>query len=259
MLTYLTEKLRLRRAPAPDSAATPRVPEDSLVIAIGDVHGRLDLLTALEARIVEYARTRPEPRRLLVYLGDYIDRGYQSRQVVDHLVRPPPAGFERVCLLGNHEEFLLRFVELPADGSAWLANGGRETLMSYGVNLPTGAMLPDDIARARGSLLAQLPEVHLDFLRDLVAYHVEGDYLFVHAGVRPGRSLTDQRLDDLLWIREEFLDSNANHGYVVVHGHTVVDDPDIRPNRIGIDTGAYASGRLTALALAGAGRDFLRS
>ena len=131
--------------------------------------------------------------------------------------------------------------------------------MSYGVTLPRGDMKPHDVTRAQEDLLVRMPDHHRAFLRGLARYHVEGDYLFVHAGVRPGVALADQLDDDLFWILGDFLDSNANFGHVVVHGHTVFDEPEIHGNRIAIDTGAYASGRLTALVLAGGSRSFLRS
>jgi serine/threonine protein phosphatase 1 len=257
MLRFLTGRINRRAASQP--VAVARVPDDVLVCAIGDIHGRLDLLTNLEDQIVRFAADRSETVRRIVCLGDYIDRGYASREVIDHLRGRAPDGFERICLIGNHEDYLLRYFESAADGPPWLANGGRETLMSYGVTLPAGLASPEDIARAREDLMARLPDGHLDFLRSLAAYHVEGDYLFVHAGVQPGVPLSAQQSEDLFWIRESFLGSDADHGYVVVHGHTVVEEPEVRANRIGIDTGAYASGRLTALALAGDTRTFLRT
>lgn len=259
MLRFLTD--RLRRGDAPETPAEPhaRVPDDTLVVAIGDIHGRIDLLTVLEDEIVRFAADRPERVRRIVCLGDYIDRGYHSKEVIDHLIAPPPDGFERICLLGNHEDYVLRFYESPLEGTGWLANGGRETLMSYGVSLPPGRVTPDDMARARTDLLARLPESHVAFLRSLKTHHVEGDYLFVHAGMRPGVSLDGQTAEDMLWIRSPFLTSDADFGHVVVHGHTVVEEPELRANRIGIDTGAYATGRLTGLALVGDTRTFLAS
>ena len=257
MLRFLTDRLHGRTAPVTSVAAC--VPEDVLVCAIGDVHGRLDLLVDIEEKIARFAAGRPESVRRIVCLGDYIDRGYQSLEVIDHLRGPAPDGFERICLLGNHEDYLLRFFVSTVEGPAWLANGGRETLMSYGVMLPPGTASPDDIEQARNELLVRMPDSHLEFLRSLVTYHVEGDYLFVHAGIRPRVSLEAQQTEDLLWIRERFLSSDVDHGYIVVHGHTVVEEPAVCPNRIGIDTGAYASGRLTALVLAGDMRTFLRT
>lgn len=256
----LLRRIGMRRAARdPGGLAEAHVPDGSLICAIGDIHGRVDLLRDLELRLVRFAEGRSDKRRVLVYLGDYVDRGGQSSAVIDHLLASPPDGFERIFLTGNHEEFVLRFLESPADGSVWLNNGGRETLLSYGVALPAGMPSPDDIGRVREDLVTRLPRSHLAFLRSLALTHVEGDYLFVHAGIRPGVKLTDQRPDDLLWIRGAFLDSTVDHGHIVVHGHTVSDEPDVRHNRIGIDTGAYATGRLTALILSGAERQFVQT
>jgi len=193
---------------------------------------------------------------VLAYLGDYVDRGHDSRGVIDLLLEDPPDGFERVFLKGNHEDMLLHFLAEPADGPLWLINGGRETLMSYGVRQAPGVggiafdTLRDDFARA-------LPPEHRDFLLRLVLTHREGDYLFVHAGIRPGVAVEAQDENDLIWIREDFLLSDRPHDQVVVHGHTPTMAPEQRANRIGIDTGAYATGRLTCLALEGTERRFL--
>lgn len=233
-------------------------PEPGLCIyAVGDVHGRADLLEELQARIVAHAAGLPEgTRRRLVFLGDYVDRGPDSRGVLDLLCRPPPPGFERVCLMGNHEEFLIGFLREPGDAVAWLVNGGRQTLVSYGI--PENAidsLRREDLSRA---LAALMPPVHRRFLEGLELLHLSGTYLFVHAGIDPDVPLHRQGRETLLWIRQPFLDSTAPMGgRVVVHGHTVSDAPQVRSNRIGIDTGAYASGRLTAVALFNGEREFL--
>lgn len=244
---------RARAEPAADYA----VPPDTTVYAIGDVHGRLDLLRDLEARIADDANGRDAKRRVIVYLGDFVDRGYESRGVVDHLIAGGPDGFERKLLMGNHEEYLIRFLRDPSVGPSWMANGGIETMMSYGVE--TGAMhnAEQDIARVQADFRSALPDEHREFLSSLPVEHREGGYLFVHAGIRPGVALDDQDPEDLMWIRGEFLDDTRDHGVVVVHGHTVVDDPVDRPNRIGVDTGAYATGRLTAVVLSDTARDFI--
>jgi serine/threonine protein phosphatase 1 len=236
-----------------------RVPPRCCVYAVGDIHGRADLLEALLTRIVAHAGRYPDFRKVLVTLGDYVDRGPDSRGVVDRLLSPPP-GFETVHLMGNHEDLMLRFLSQPADGGVWFQNGGGATMESYGVALGEW-----DIERAkplRDALAAALPPAHLAFLRGLAPQHVEGDYFFAHAGVRPGVPLNRQDQDDLMWIREEFLRSTRDHGKVVVHGHSVAFKPEEypspeRPSRIGIDTGAYATGRLTCLALVGALRSWL--
>lgn len=250
----------LGRAEAPlPSESAGRVPDGTVVYAIGDVHGRLDLLAALEVRIRQDADTRAAGRRVIVCLGDYVDRGYESRGVIEHLMAPPPDGFERVCLKGNHEDFMLHFLDDASVGGSWFANGGVETLMSYGVELPAGGADPARAETIRDELSARLPAEHRAFLEALSLVHREGDYLFVHAGIRPGVSVADQDPHDLMWIRGDFLNDPRDHGLVVVHGHTVEPEPQVRANRIGIDTGAYATGRLTALVLEGSAREFLGS
>jgi serine/threonine protein phosphatase 1 len=170
----------------------------------------------------------------------------------------PPPGFRKLCLLGNHEAMMLEFLDDIGIGLTWTLNGGKATMASYGVESPS-LDLDTEWRRAQGELAAAIPERHLAFLRGLPLFHVEGDYLFAHAGVRPGIAFGRQDRDDLLWIRDEFLDSTADHGKVVVHGHTVTREVDLRRNRIGIDTGAYATGRLTCLVLAGRSRALLQT
>lgn len=241
---------RQQGSPAPAEGAAARVPAGEAVYAVGDVHGRLDLLTALLGRIAADAALRPAGRRRLVFLGDYIDRGPGSRGVVERLVQGPPPGFEAICLRGNHEQAMLDFLEAPEQAEAWLDFGGEATLRSYGVR-------PAAPRQMRDALAAVLPAAHLRFLETLDFVHEAGGYLFVHAGIRPGRALEIQHPHDLLWIREAFLESGADHGCVVVHGHSIVPVPEVRSNRIGIDTGAFATGRLTCLVLEGAERRFL--
>ena len=246
-----------RRLREGDPAPAASVPAGTTVYAIGDVHGRFDLLQDIEAMIVRHAERSPAPRRVIVFVGDYIDRGYESRQVVDHLIAGPPTGFERICLRGNHEDFLTGFLADGQDAAMWLANGGRETLMSYGVALPHSGKL--DVADLRERLAAAVPAAHRAFLDSLALLHFEGDYMFVHAGVRPGVPLEQQDPHDLMWIRDEFLDARDDWGRIVVHGHTPTAEPQQRANRIGIDTGAYATGRLTCLVLADSHREFLQT
>lgn len=244
-----------RKSPARPSA---RIAGDALVYAVGDIHGRDDLLGSLLATIgADAAGRSPGPRRI-VYLGDYVDRGMQSREVIDRLLLGPPAGFEVTCLMGNHEEAFLAFLDGEEAGFDWLRYGGLETLHSYGVPVARQPNTPRDLEQLRAEALERVPAAHVGFMRDAILWHGEGDYLFVHAGVRPGLPLERQQPRDLLWIRDEFLNSRDDHGgRVVVHGHTICDAPDVRPNRINIDTGAYASGRLTALVLSGNQRAFL--
>ena len=237
-----------RRGDAPPPAA----PAGSRIYAIGDVHGRLDLLTRLHTLIAADAAEASARRRVVVYLGDYIDRGPDSRGVIELLLRQPLPGFEHVHILGNHEDYLLQFLERAEVGPHWCAYGGFETLASYGVRAA-------DFEGARRAFAAAIPPAHVAFLRNLKLTHSEGGYLFVHAGIRPGVALADQQADDLLWIRDEFLDSTDDFGVCVVHGHTIVETPDQRANRIAIDTGAFFTGRLTALVLNGAERRFIQT
>lgn len=235
------------------------VPPDTRVYAVGDVHGRADLLARLHETIRGDAADAPLRRKVLLHVGDYVDRGLQSRQVLELLAGDAMPTFERIDLIGNHDAWMLDFLDDPAVGPAWLANGGLETLLSYGVGRPTEGDPDERVARMSADLTAALPQPHLDFLRRLRRTHREGDYLFVHAGIRPGVALDDQAPDDLLWIREPFLDDDRDHGLVVVHGHTIAERPEVFDNRIGIDTGAFATGRLTCLVLEGSDHRFLQT
>ena len=237
----------------------PTVPKDTRVYAIGDIHGRADLLRALRCLIEEDARRAPIARKVVVYLGDYIDRGLESRQVIELLLDQPLAGFENVHLRGNHEEFMLRFLDDISVGTPWLANGGLATLLSYGVGVGESARMEERADHAQASLRRALPARHRAFLEAHALSHVEGDYLFVHAGIRPGVALDRQAAQDMLWIRDEFLSSSAIHPKIVVHGHSIHWTPEVKPNRIGIDTGAYATGALTCLVLERTKRDFLHT
>lgn len=249
-----------------------RVPENCRIYAIGDIHGRLDLLQRLHKKILEDAAPNPRERQVIVYVGDYVDRGPDSVGVIELLLARPFAGFETHYLKGNHEDFMLRFLDNGANGNVWLMNGGIETLQSYGVYLPwdLGGDLggypqappplgPGEMESLRLALKAAVPESHLDFLSHLERHHSEGDYLFVHAGIRPGIPLEKQSERDLIWIREDFLDYEGDFGAIVVHGHSPRSKPDIRDNRIGIDTKAGYGGRLTALVLEGDSRRFLQA
>lgn len=232
--------------------AARSTPADTVVYAIGDVHGRLDKLLALEGMIEIDAGTRQAKRRVLVYLGDYVDRGPDSQGVIEHLALSRLGGFEVVHLIGNHERLMLDFLNDAEQSGPWFANGGLPTLASYG--LPAGdrkELSQADILRLQDGLRSLLPARHRTFLKNLRNVHREGDFVFVHAGIRPGVALDAQKEEDLLWIRQPFLTSAADHGFVVVHGHTITEDPEFKPNRIGIDTGAYDSGILTALAIEG--------
>ena len=250
----LLDFFRRRRA---RSCTAPSVPPGTRVYAVGDVHGELAALTRLVAEIREDAAGAVVERQVLVFLGDYVDRGLDSRGVIDFLLADPAPGFETVFLKGNHDAWLLAFLDDAGAGPGWLDAGGQATLLSYGVALPSGVRGAARFQRLREALALALPAGHRAFLERLELRHVEGDYVFVHAGIRPGVALESQQEQDLLWIRDEFLHDRSKHGKVVVHGHSVTDRPEILRNRIGIDTGAYATGRLTCLVLEGSVRRFL--
>lgn len=223
---------------------------DDLVYAIGDIHGRADLLDRLYRKIRAHSDDAAPGRRAVVHLGDYVDRGPDSRGVIDRVMAPPLPGFATVALLGNHEFLMLEFLKDPMEyGPGWMANGAVATMASYGVAPPKRADDPAELVRASADLDDALPPDHRRFLATLPLFYRAGIFAFVHAGVRPGVALDRQEPDDLIWIREEFLRSRANHGAVIVHGHSITPEPDFQPNRIGIDTGAYRSGKLTAVCL----------
>ena len=236
-----------------------RVPAGQAAYAIGDIHGRLDLLEHLLSRISEDARRHhADQARSLVFLGDYIDRGSESRGVVERLLDDPMPGFAKTYLMGNHEEAMLAFLEGLSDGLDWLSFGGLETLMSYSVPLRAFPRSEDAVVALRQALAKAVPQSHLDFFRNCTLHHSIGDYLFVHAGVRPGIALERQSPTDLMWIRDDFLRSKVPlRGRIVVHGHSICDLPQNREHRINIDTGAFVSGRLTSLVLRDGERRFL--
>jgi len=203
------------------------------------------------------ARREGAERPTLVFLGDYIDRGPDSREVIDLLLTGLPGGFDAHFLKGNHEAIMLDFLEDPSFLAQWLANGADATLRSYGVDV-AGLVRKSATPEAwRRAFLASLPETHRDFFDTLELAVSFGDYLFVHAGLRPGVALEDQALSDLCWIRDDFLRHRESFGKMVVHGHSITEEIDERPNRIGIDTGAYATGRLAAIGLEGDERWYL--
>lgn len=243
---------RLFRPAARPAAA----PEGMRIYAVGDIHGRADLLDDLTAMILTDSHGAPE-NRVIVYLGDYIDRGTDSRGVIERLLAPP-GGFQAYCLRGNHDQILLDFLEAPAVFRNWRDYGARETLMSYGVIPPR---FDDDAAFADAAreLRTKLPKHHQRFLESLPYFVRLGDYHFVHAGVRPGTALDAQDPEDMLWIRDDFLYSSADFGAIVVHGHTPEQRPVCKPNRIGLDTGAWTSGRLTAAVFEGTSCRFLHT
>lgn len=221
------------------------------IYAVGDIHGRDDLLRSLLAEIERDASETSGCRKVLIFLGDYVDRGLGARQVIERLSTLALPEFEMVFLKGNHEVALMQFLEDAQFGRTWKYYGGLETLHSYGVDDLTLSDEPADFERARIKFNEALPLSHRQFLSRLVLTAEFGDYFFVHAGVRPGISLKRQAESDLLWIRDEFLESRASFGKVIVHGHTPKEEAVFRRNRIGIDTGAYITGVLTCLVLDG--------
>lgn len=247
MIAALRNLMGRHQEPAPAAS----VPPGQRVYAVGDIHGRLDLFMQLIEAIDTDDALRAEADTTVVLLGDLVDRGPDSAGVIAAArrwgeIRPV------VCLAGNHEEMFLRAYSDSSDIARFLKYGGFETLLSYGI-WPDALRLADDDA-VQALMRAAVPAGDLDFLRGLPDSAVIGDYLFVHAGIRPGEPLDSQHSDDLRWIREPFLSHREHHDHIVVHGHTITDEPDIRPNRIGIDTGAYHTDRLTALALEGTAR-----
>lgn len=228
--------------------------------AVGDIHGRADLLREmfdlLEARSSEEARPGGEP--ILVFLGDYVDRGPDSRGVVDLLLSGRPRGYARRFLRGNHEQSMMAFMEAPLSNRAWVLQGGAETLVSYGIAPPPPLGANDqDWIEAAAQLAARLPPDHLEFLTNLERYVALGGYAFVHAGIDAGRPLEKQTDQDLYWSRARFLASQRRFSHRVVHGHTPSDKPYADWRRVGVDTGAYVSGTLTVARLEGAEVTFL--
>jgi serine/threonine protein phosphatase 1 len=219
--------------------------ENTRLYVIGDIHGRLDLLDrvidAIHRDVKEHG-----PGALTVTLGDYIDRGPSSRSVLDRLIRNPFPTL-LVALKGNHEALLEAFLANPVVGKHWRSLGGAETLHSYGV--PVRMLRAENYAEAADRLRAALPAEHLNFLQSLKTSLSHGKYFLCHAGVRPGVPLEDQTEKDLLWIRDEFLNSKMDFGKIIVHGHTPRPEPEVLPNRINIDTGAFATGQLTCVVL----------
>ena len=227
----------------------PSIPDGVRIYTVGDVHGRADLLKSVLSRIDQDVRIHPVRKPIEVFLGDYVDRGPASREVLDILIA---RGRSRrsVFLKGNHEAYIFDFLQNPETLTHWRSLGGFETLLSYGLRPHLSFKLRDqqEIATQFDSVL---PQIHRQWLAGLKLCFSCGDYFFVHAGVRPGVPLEHQTESDLLLIREDFLHCEDDFTKFIVHGHTPVAEPDLRSNRINIDTGAYASGRLTCLVIEG--------
>ena len=238
--------------------AEPSVPAGYRVYGIGDIHGRLDLLNDTLSRIEADIDGRPRADNIIVFLGDLIDRGPASAEVVERLRTYRREGVRTVFLSGNHEEVLLRLIRGESRFLRdWLSFGGAECARSYGVS--STALGRMDADQAVVHLRQKIPDNHRRFLEGFVDTFRIGSYLFVHAGVRPGVPLSEQTQSDLRWIRGPFLENDDDHGFIVVHGHTIAGEIDVRANRVGIDTGAYRTGVLTAMGLEGKERWFLQT
>lgn len=230
----------------------PLLPAGIRIYAIGDVHGRLDLLDELLGKVDADLAGHPVARAIFVFLGDYIDRGNHSRETIDRLIERHEAS-EHVFLKGNHEQIALKCLSDPGLFDRWLRLGGTETLASYGIEV--GSKIKT--AELQAAFHRALPQAHIKFFRALQPSFACGDFFFAHAGVKPRVALARQAEKDLLWIREEFLISNQDFGKTIIHGHTPGYEIEVRPNRINIDTGAYATGRLTCLVMEGSSLSFI--
>jgi len=230
------------------SGRAPGLPDGIRIYAIGDIHGRLELLEELLCRTSADIQQRPIGRALHVFLGDYIDRGPSSRETIDRLICHAEAS-ESVFLKGNHEQIAIRCLIDPSLFERWMRLGGLETLVSYGIAPRLDK--PRAVAELQTAFHAALSPSHLRFFRELQPCFECGDFFFAHAGVRPGIELSRQKESDLLWIREEFLASAQDFGKIVVHGHTPGRVVHAETNRINIDTGAFATGCLTCLVIEG--------
>jgi Predicted phosphohydrolases len=247
----------LRRGSAPVTKTTRRRidlgPDEPLypIYAIGDVHGSLDQLIAAEERIARDIQKTGQPGPV-VLLGDYVDRGPNSGQVLDHLIRPSELKLRRVPICGNHDDLFARFLDQPEAYWDWLGIGGDRTLTSYGIDLTfLGNNKKTRLERLSYSLADAVPPAHKEFLAQLPTSLRIGRFVFVHAGIKPGVPLDQQDDEDLMWIRDPFLAEGPKMPFLVIHGHTPQPEPDRGPGRIGIDTGAYYSGKLTVLKLQG--------
>jgi serine/threonine protein phosphatase 1 len=235
----------------------PAAPKGLRIYAVGDIHGRFDLLEALYAEISRDVRAAPPGRSVEIFIGDYVDRGPRSRDVIEWMVTAPLVTDERICLLGNHEDLMAAALADIAEMDLWLMNGGVETLLSY-LRVNRFQLEGMSLGEAHAGLVAALPASHKAFIASLPRTVSFGGYLFVHAGLRPRVTVEAQNPSDLIWIREPFLSCDDDFGCIVVHGHTPIKAPEVRANRINIDTGAVFGGSLTCLVLEGEEQKFLQ-
>lgn len=249
---------RLRKILEPAREAPSSALSDRRVFGIGDIHGCDDLLEAIIVGIDVASKNDPKPP-IIVFLGDYVDRGPASRQVLDRLISLGTEGRNARFICGNHEEAMLRFLREVEGGLAWPGYGGRETMASYGVSCPDDEQDLDGWRLTREHLREAIPAAHMRFLWGLEDKIEIGDYLFVHAGLRPDRTISAQSQRDLRWIREPFLSDPRPFSHVVVHGHTPSSQPHSDDRRIGLDTWAYKSGVLTAVELKRERRRFFQA
>jgi serine/threonine protein phosphatase 1 len=239
--------------PAPEFQ--PRLPPGMRLYAIGDIHGRADLLEKM-IRLIDADKEGYKGEVVVIFLGDYVDRGPATREVLS-LLSTYRGGDKQVMLRGNHEDILLRFFKDHSVAPGWFHYGGLQTLRSYGIPIAGPTQDFEDIFRLRKELEEAMPKEHRRFLENLGFLARFGDYFFVHAGIHPDKPLNEQTEHDYLWTREPFLSTPMNFGFTVVHGHSIRMQPEVRFNRIGIDTGAYATGRLTCLVLQDGDQRFL--
>lgn len=254
MLRRLLSTFSAQKGAAPSAA----VPDGARIYAVGDIHGRLDLLDDLLGRIEVDDAARPDADTTVIFLGDLIDRGAESAQVVQRLLDLSRRSDRVRFLLGNHEEVFLK--ALAGEKGAlpfFIRIGGKPTVLSYGIS--EAEYLDADYDVLAGLLRDRVPQEHIDFLQGFENLIQIGNYAFVHAGIRPGVSLSEQTSGSLRWIRDEFLNHRGPHEKIIVHGHTITDDVVEAPWRIGIDTGAFASGKLTAMGFQGNSRWVLQT
>lgn len=253
MLRHLKQRFFTRESAMPEAPRDFSVPEGVRVYAVGDIHGRVKLTAKMLDTIAADAAQHPDKQIIEVFLGDYIDRGMHSREVVELLCAPPAPRHARICLMGNHEVTLLRFLNEPTSLREWGSYGGYATLTSYGLGIPA-SMTPAALGAVRDQFAKNLPPTHRAFYENLKLSHVVGDYLFVHAGILPKVKLENQSRESLLWIRDAFLKHPNYFDYYVVHGHTPIAAPELLHHRANLDVSAAPTSSLCCLVVDGSTR-----